>query len=96
MAAWVQDSTGGAPGRLGYHSARSWRHAGVTPSRQNDAVGTAVRLCITRMIDGGTQYHRLSAAVKHPGDAELHWEREVARWRRPPVGQGVGRGAMAT
>ena len=72
VAAWVQDSTGGAPGRLGYHSARSWRHAGVTPSRQNDAGMHQLRLCITRIIDRRTQYHRVSAAVKHPGDAELH------------------------
>ena len=36
-------------------------------SRQNDAVGTAVRVWCTRICDGGTQYHRLSAAAAHPG-----------------------------
>ena len=86
VAAWVQDSTGGAPGRLGYHSARSWRHAGVTPSRQNDAAGSRARLCITRMLDGRTQHHAHSAGRGSPCSHALPAAPAAPADGRPAIG----------
>ena len=41
-------------------------------AKRKDVFGTRVQLCITRMLDGGTQWIVLSAAIKHPSDAELY------------------------
>ena len=58
----------GAMARLGYLCAEARRRKGnvCRRRRQNDAACTALSAADQPIVDGGTQYHRLSAAVNNP------------------------------